>query len=202
MKSSGPNVKPNEETLIPISSTKKATITSSVVDSTLSSTSSIAKILPTGILFVFQALSNLLLINSQECKTSDKYLVGVIVGILGIACFFFSLVDTFTDASTGKVHYGIATINGLATGNGIKPSNLSEYKIKPKDFVYAAMAVLVFCVIALTDQNVVHCLYPSEEENIQKVYQALLVALGALSGVIAVKLPSKRQGITSPVTTR
>ncbi|XP_057870602.1 protein DMP6-like [Cryptomeria japonica] len=152
MKQSGANVKSNEESVIPIS-----------VNSTLSLASKIAKILPTGILFVFQALSNLLS-NSQGCQTSDKYLVGVVVGILAIACFFFSLVDTFTDAST-------------------------------------AIAVLVFCVKALTDQNVVHCLYPSEEANIQKIYQALLVALGALSGVIVVKIPSKRQGITSPVTT-
>ncbi|GLJ42837.1 hypothetical protein SUGI_0887990 [Cryptomeria japonica] len=117
MKQSGANVKSNEESVIPIS-----------VNSTLSLASKIAKILPTGILFVFQALSNLLS-NSQGCQTSDKYLVGVVVGILAIACFFFSLVDTFTDASTGKVYYGIATIKGLTTGNEIKPSNESEYKI-------------------------------------------------------------------------
>ncbi|GLJ42832.1 hypothetical protein SUGI_0887940 [Cryptomeria japonica] len=199
MKHSSCNVKSDEESLLPISSKKTTTTASSVVNSTLSSASNIAKILPTGILFVFQALSNLLS-NSQECQTSDKYLVGVVVAILGIACFFFSLVDTFTDASTGKVYYGIATVKGLATGNEIKPSIESDYKIKSKDLVHAAMAVLVFCVIALTDQNVVHCLYPSEEANIQKIYQALLVALGALSGVVVVKLPSKRQGITSPVT--
>ncbi|GLJ42825.1 hypothetical protein SUGI_0887840 [Cryptomeria japonica] len=130
MKQSGGNVKSNEESLIPISSKQTTTTSSSVVNSTLSLASKIAKILPTGILFVFQALSNLLS-NSQGCQTSDKYLVGVVVGILGIACFFFSLVDTFTDASTGKVYYGIATIKGLTTGNQIKPSNESEYLKKP-----------------------------------------------------------------------
>ena len=196
MKPSGPN----EETIITISSKETAKTTLSVVNSTLSSASNIAKILPTGLLFVFQALSNLLP-NNEECETEDKYLVGVVVGILGITCIFLSLMDTFTDASTGKVHYGIATINGIASTNGIKPSNESEYQIKSKDLVHAAMAVLVFLLIALTDQTVVHCLYPSEEDNIQKVYQALLVAVGALSGVIVVKLPSKRQGISSPVTT-
>ncbi|GLJ42831.1 hypothetical protein SUGI_0887930 [Cryptomeria japonica] len=161
MKQSSRNVKSNEKSLIPSSSKKTTTSTSSVVNSTLSSASNIAKILPTGILFVFQAFSNLLS-SGKECQTSDKYSVGVVVGILGIACFFFSLVDTFTDASTGKVYYGIATVKGLATGNEIKPSNESEYKIKSKDLVHAAMAVFVFCVIALTDQKVVHCLYPSE----------------------------------------
>ncbi|KAH9306283.1 hypothetical protein KI387_010687, partial [Taxus chinensis] len=194
-------MKPNGDILLPLYSTKKTSSTSSgLVNTALSSVSNIAKILPTGILFVFQALSNLLS-NNGVCQKSDKIFVGVMVGILGIACFILSLIDTFTDDSTGEVHYGIATINGIATGTKNKPCNESEYRIKLKDFVHAAVAVLVFAVMALTDQNVVQCLYPSEENNIKKMYQALLVAVGAASGAIFVKFPSKRQGISSPVRT-
>ncbi|GLJ42810.1 hypothetical protein SUGI_0887650 [Cryptomeria japonica] len=92
-------------------SSSTETTTTKVVNSTLSSASNITKILPTGILFVFQAFSNLLYDNG-DCQKSNKALVGIAVGILGIACFVLSFVDTFTDSSTGKLHYGIATLNG------------------------------------------------------------------------------------------
>ncbi|GLJ42820.1 hypothetical protein SUGI_0887750 [Cryptomeria japonica] len=84
--------------------------------------------------------------NDSHClRPSNKVLVGIAVGILGIACFILSLVDTFTDSSTGKVHYGIATLNGLATGSKVKPSNESNYKITLKDLFHAALAVCRVC---------------------------------------------------------
>uniref|UniRef100_A0A0D6QRF5 Uncharacterized protein n=1 Tax=Araucaria cunninghamii TaxID=56994 RepID=A0A0D6QRF5_ARACU len=189
-----------EEGVKTSTSSSSDTTTSKAVNTTLSSASSIAKILPTGILFVFQAFSNLLS-NNGDCQKSNKVLVAVVVAILGIACFVLSLVDTFTDSSTGKVSYGIATINGIATTSKVKPSNASDYKITWKDFLHASLAVVVFAVMALTDQNVVQCLYPSAESNINKVLQALPIALSGASSVISALLPSKRQGITSPVTT-
>ncbi|GLJ42811.1 hypothetical protein SUGI_0887660 [Cryptomeria japonica] len=182
------------------SSSTEAT-TSKVVNTTLSSASNITKILPTGILFLFQALSNLLSDNG-DCITSNKVLVGIAVGILGIACFVLSLVDTFTDSYTGKVHYGIATLNGLATVSKLKPSNLSNYKITLKGLFHAALAVAVFVVMALTDQNIVQCLYPSAESNIKKMYKALPVVMNAVSSALLVLFPSKRQGISSPVSTK
>ncbi|XP_057846984.1 protein DMP3-like [Cryptomeria japonica] len=164
-------------------SSSTETTTTKVVNTTLSSASNITKILPTGILFVFQALSNLLSDNG-DCQKSNKVLVGIAV-----------------DSSTGKVHYGIATLNGLATGSKVKPSNESNYKIKLKDLFHAALAVVVFIVMALTDQNIVQCLYPSAESNIKKIYKALPVVVSALSSVILIFRPSNRQGISSPVST-
>ncbi|XP_057846977.2 protein DMP3-like [Cryptomeria japonica] len=181
-------------------SSSTETTTTKVVNTTLSSASNITKILPTGILFVFQALSNLLSDNG-DCKTSNKVLVSIAVGILGIACFILSLVDTFTDSSTGKVHYGIATLNGLATGSKVKPSNESNYKITLKDLFHATLAVVVFAVMALTDQNIVQCLYPSAESNIRKMYKAIPIVVSAVSSAILVLFPCKRQGISSPVST-
>ncbi|GLJ42801.1 hypothetical protein SUGI_0887470 [Cryptomeria japonica] len=182
------------------SSSSSETTKTTAVNSTLSSASNISKVLPTGILFLFQAFSNLVS-NNGNCTKSNKVVIGIIVGILGIACFVLLLVDTFTDSSTGKVHYGIATSNGLATGSKVKPSNESNYKITLKDLFHAALAVVVFAVMALTDQNIVQCLYPSAESNIKKMYKALPVVVSALSSVILVLRPSNRQGISSPVTT-
>uniref|UniRef100_A0A0C9RT25 TSA: Wollemia nobilis Ref_Wollemi_Transcript_14239_971 transcribed RNA sequence n=1 Tax=Wollemia nobilis TaxID=56998 RepID=A0A0C9RT25_9CONI len=193
-------VKALEEGLTTSTSSSSDTTTKTAVNTALSSTSRIAKILPTGILFVFQAFSNLLS-NYGNCQKSNKALVAVAVAILGIACFVLSFVDTFTDSSTGKVYYGIATINGIATTSKVKPSNASDYKIKWKDFLHASLAVLVFAVMALTNQNVVQCLYPSAETNVKKVFQVLPIALSGASSVIFLLLPSKRQGITTPVTT-
>ncbi|KAH9296809.1 hypothetical protein KI387_028491, partial [Taxus chinensis] len=116
---------------------------------------------------------------SSPTMATAKHVVGIIVGILVIACFVLSLIDTFTDSSTGKVYYGIATINGIATGNKAKPSNESDYKIKLKDWMHAALAVVVFCVFAFTDENIVQCLYPSRETNIQNMYKALPLVVSA-----------------------
>ncbi|GLJ42821.1 hypothetical protein SUGI_0887760 [Cryptomeria japonica] len=147
-------------------SSSTETTTTKVVNTTLSSASNITKILPTGILFVFQALSNLLSDNG-DCQKSNKVLVGIAV----------------------------------ATGSKVKPSNESNYKIKLKDLFHAALAVVVFIVMALTDQNIVQCLYPSAESNIKKIYKALPVVVSALSSVILIFRPSNRQGISSPVST-
>ncbi|GLJ42822.1 hypothetical protein SUGI_0887800 [Cryptomeria japonica] len=189
--------KGNEELLLTSSTT---TTTSKEGNYILSTASKLSKSLPTGVLFVLQALSNLIT-NNGECGKSNHILVGVVLGILGILCFVISLTDTFKDASTGKVHCGIATINGIATGNKVKPANKSEYRLKMKDLVHAAVALVVFSVMALTNQNIVLCLYPSAQSSINKVLQAVPIVVIGVSSVIVVLVPSKRNGITSLVTT-
>jgi len=160
--------------------------------------------LPTGVIFVFQMLSNLLSHNG-DCGKGNKVLVGICLGILGIVCFILSFSDTFTD-SNGKVHYGIATKSGIVTiGSGkskSKPSNVSEYQLTLKDFLVAGLAVLVFAVVSLTDKNVVQCLYPSAQSSINKWVQALPLAASVVTGAVFALFPSKRQGISHPVTTK
>lgn len=177
------------------------TTTAKVIGYLLSSVSNLAKTLPTGMVFVFQVLSNLLSENG-ECGKSNKILVAICLGILGIVRFILSFTDTFTDEN-GEVHYGIATRSGLVTiGSIAKPSNESDYKVGLKDFLAAGLAVLVFAVVSLTDKNVVQCLYPSAQSSIHKWVQALPVAMTVVASAVFVIFPSNRQGISHPVTTK
>ncbi|GLJ42797.1 hypothetical protein SUGI_0887420 [Cryptomeria japonica] len=173
-----------------------------LVPSTLSN---LSKHLPTGVLFVFQALSNLIA-SDKTCRKWHKILVPCILGILAIASFILSLTDTFKDDSTGKVqiHYGIATKSGLATmgsrKNKIKPPLEKDYKLKFVDLLHSSLAVVVFAVLALTDKNIVNCFYPSAEDSINKILQALPLIVSFGSCVVFGLFPSKRQGICHPVT--
>jgi hypothetical protein len=187
-----------------LSTSDKETSATKAVTYSLSSLSNLAKMLPTGVVFVFQILSNVISHNG-DCGKGNKVLVGICVGILGIVCFVLSFSDTFTD-SDGKVHYGIATKSGIATiGSGkskVKPSNVSNYKLTLKDFLVAGLAVLLFAVVSLTDKNVVQCLYPSAQSSINKWIQALPVVVSAATGAVFVLFPSNRQGISHPVATK
>jgi len=188
---------------LPVTNDNEKT-TTNVASSSLSYVSTLAKMLPTGVLFIFQILSNLLSQNG-DCGKGNKILVGVCLGILGIVCFLLSFFDTFKDGN-GKVHYGIATTSGLTTvssgKNKVKPSNETDYKLELKDFLGAVVAVLVFAVVSLTDKNVVQCLYPSAQSRINKWVQALPVAVGVVSSAVCVLWPCKRQGLSHPVTTK
>lgn len=182
-------------------STTTKTSTTKAVSSYLSN---LAKMLPTCVIFVFQMLSNLISQNG-DCQKGNKILVGICLGILGVVCFILSFSDTFI-GSDGKVHYGIATKSGLATiGSGkskVKPLNESDYQLRLKDFLVAGLAVLVFAVVSLTDKNVVQCLYPSAQSSIHKWVQALPLAVSLGTSVVFAMIPSNRQGISHPVTTK
>lgn len=188
---------------LPITNDTEKTTTNAASYS-LSSVSNLAKMLPTGVVFIFHVLSNLLSVNG-DCGKGSKISVGVCLGILGMVCFLLSFFDTFKD-SNGKVHYGIATTSGMMTvssrKNKVKPSNETDYKLELKDFLGAVLAVVVFAVVSLTDKNVVQCLYPSAQSRINKWIQALPVAVSIVSSAVCVLSPSKRQGISHPVTTK
>ncbi|GLJ42798.1 hypothetical protein SUGI_0887430 [Cryptomeria japonica] len=140
-------------------------------------------------------ISNLIA-SEKTCGKWNKILVACLLGILAIASFILSLTDTFKDDSTGKVqvHYGIATKSGLVTiassKNKIKPPMENDYKLKFMDLVHSSLAVVVFAVLALTDKNIVNCLYPSAEDNINKILQALPPIVSFVSCVIFALFPS------------
>jgi len=183
------------------SSTDNETTTTKVISYILSSVSNLAKMMPTGVIFVFQMLSNLLSKNG-DCGKGNKILLGICLGILGIVCFILAFTDTFTDKN-GNVHYGIATRSGLVTiGSKAKPSNESDYKVGLKDFLAAGLAVMVFAFVSLSDKNVVQCLYPSAQSSIHKWVQVLPLAVSVVISAVFVIFPSKRQGIGNPVTTK
>eukprot|EP01018_Ginkgo_biloba_P039685 Gb_14176 [translate_table: standard] len=175
--------------------------TTNTLHYTLSTTSNLAKMLPTGVVFMFQTLSNLLS-NEGDCGKGNKILTGVLLGILGIVCFISSFTDTFED--NGKVHYGIATTSGLATlthKNKKQKRKDSAYKLNWKDWMHATLAVVVYAVMALSDKSVVHCLYPSAQSKINKLVQALPLAVTFITSALFAKVPSTRQGVGHPVTT-
>ncbi|KAE8075894.1 hypothetical protein FH972_014577 [Carpinus fangiana] len=63
----------------------------------------------------------------------------------------------------GKVRHGLATFRGLWVIDGL-PVNAEEaakYRLRLVDFFHAFMSVLVFAAVALFDQNVVKCFYPT-----------------------------------------
>ncbi|GLJ42799.1 hypothetical protein SUGI_0887440 [Cryptomeria japonica] len=170
-----------------------------------STLSNLSKVLPTGVLFVFEAFSNLIA-SDKTCGKWNKILVASFLGILAITSFILSLTDTFKDDSTGKVqvHYGIATKTGLVTiassKSKIKPPLETDYKLKFMDLLHSSLAVVVFVVLALTDKNIVNCLYPSAEDSINKLLEAMPLIVSFVSCVVFSLFPSKRQGISHPVT--
>ncbi|XP_059067407.1 protein DMP2-like [Cryptomeria japonica] len=210
--------KENEELLLTSSTTKT---TSKEGNYILSIASKLSKALPTGILFVLQALSNLIN-NNGESRTaaylrnrspssalhqSIPYEVWFgyppsvrHLRIFGSTCYALIPKDK-RNASTGKVHCGISTINGIATCNKVKLGKKSDYRLKVNDLMHAAVALVVFTVMALTNQNIVQCLYPSAQSNINKVLQVVPIVVIGVSSVIVGLVPSKLNGITSPVTT-
>eukprot|EP01018_Ginkgo_biloba_P039688 Gb_04259 [translate_table: standard] len=180
---------------------KGGNTTTKILHYSLSTTSNFVKMLPTGVVFMFQTLSNLLS-NEGDCGKGNKVLTGVFLGILGIACFISSFTDTFED--NGKVHYGIATTTGLATlthKNKKQKRKDSACKLNWKDWMHATLAVVVYAVMVLSDKTVVQCLYPSAQSKINKLVQALPLAVAFATSALFAIFPSTRQGTSHPVTT-
>jgi hypothetical protein len=66
--------------------------------------------------------------------------------------------------------------------------------------MHALMSILVFAAIALFDQNVVDCFYPSPSTKAQEVLTALPVGIGALCSMLFIVFPTKRHGIGFPLS--
>ncbi|GLJ42800.1 hypothetical protein SUGI_0887450 [Cryptomeria japonica] len=101
-----------------------------------STLSNLSKLLPTGVMFIFMSLSNLIA-SDKTCGNWNKFMVASFLGILAIAPFLMTLTDTFKDESTGKVQvrYGIVTKSGFKsiTMSKNKPSNEDEFKLNKMD---------------------------------------------------------------------
>ncbi|XP_027172145.1 protein DMP7-like [Coffea eugenioides] len=103
----------------------------------------------------------------------------------------------------GKVRYGMATFRGLWIIDGsitVSPEDAPKYRIKFIDFFHAFMSVLVFGAVAMFDQNVINCFYPSRSEEAQEFLTALPVFVGIVCSIIFVVFPTKRHGIGFPLS--
>ncbi|KAE8670383.1 hypothetical protein F3Y22_tig00112159pilonHSYRG00377 [Hibiscus syriacus] len=132
------------------SSSKTASPSStSISDRTLTGLGNLIKLLPTGTVFVFQFL-NPVLTNYGHCSPVNKVLTSILIALCGFSCAFSCFTDSYEDGD-GRVHYGIAIVNGLWPSSG--SVGLSKYKLRVGDFVHVFFSVIVFAVLSLLDSN-------------------------------------------------
>ncbi|KAH7676838.1 Protein DMP protein [Dioscorea alata] len=172
----------------------------SIGDLTFKGFGDLIKLLPTGTVFLFQFL-NPLLTNAGHCNTFNKYLSGLLLFVCSFSCCFSSFTDSYT-GSDGKVYYGIVTKKGMWSFSdpNARSIDLSKYKLRFGDFVHSSLALVVFAVIALLDNNTVSCFYPSLETQEKTLMTILPTIVGGLSSFVFMLFPNNRHGIGYPAT--
>ncbi|KAM0061017.1 putative protein DMP [Helianthus debilis subsp. tardiflorus] len=172
------------------------------ISQTFLSTAHLANLLPTGSVLAFQLLSPMFT-NQGVCDPMSRGLTVSFVALFGLLCFLLNFTDSFTDKD-GNVCYGFATINGLYVIDGnitLPPEIAAKYRLRFVDLMHAFMSIMVFTAVALFDQNVVNCFYPSPSDEIKELLRALPVGLGVVFSMLFVLFPTQRHGIGFPVTT-
>ncbi|KAL8205160.1 hypothetical protein R6Q57_008711 [Mikania cordata] len=200
------NVK-NEE--VPLLVTKQVlpepiekTLIQKAISQTFQSTAHLANLLPTGSVLAFQLLSPIFT-NQGACDPMSRGLTAALVGLCGLSCFLLSFTDSFKDQD-GNICYGFASINGMCVIDGntsLPPELAAKYRLRFIDLMHAFMSIMVFASVALFDQDVVNCFYPSPSDETRELLTALPVGFGVLFSMLFVVFPTQRHGIGFPVTT-
>ncbi|XP_027348495.1 protein DMP4-like [Abrus precatorius] len=173
------------------------------INQTFQSTAHLSNLLPTGTVLSFQILSPIVT-NQGNCDSVSKLMTATLVALCGASCFLLCFSDSFRD-NKGNVCYGFATLRGFWVVDGsttLPPELAAKYRLRFIDFMHAVMAILVFAAIALFDQNVVNCLFPSPSDETQEVLTALPVVIGVLCSMLFVAFPTQRHGIGFPLSTK
>ncbi|KAF6155895.1 hypothetical protein GIB67_039226 [Kingdonia uniflora] len=172
------------------------------INQTFKSTAHLANLLPTGSVLAFQLLAPIFT-NQGMCDTVSRSLTAGLITLCGISCFILCLTDSFRDGK-GKVVYGLATFKGLwvIDGSGaISPELAGMYRLKFIDFLHAFMSILVFAAVALFDQNVVNCFYPTPSEQTKELLTSLPVGIGVICSMMKKKLAESDPKYDSMVRT-
>ncbi|XP_023518280.1 protein DMP4-like [Cucurbita pepo subsp. pepo] len=188
-----------ETTSIP--SRGKKTLIQKAVSQTFQGTAHLANLLPTGTVLAFQLLSPIFT-NEGNCDSVSRYLASALVGFCGLSCFLMSFTDSFRD-SQGNVCYGFATFRGLWVIDGsvdLPDVAAAKYRVRFIDFLHAFMSILVFCAVALFDENVVNCFYPSPSNAAKEILTSLPVGIGVVCSMLFVLFPTRRHGIGFPIS--
>lgn len=82
------------------------------------------------------------------------------------------------------------------------PEVAARYRLRFMDFVHAFMSVLVFGAVALFDQNVVKCFYPTPSDEVKELLTNLPVGIGVLCSMMFVAFPTERHGIGFPLSAK
>ncbi|KAI4296811.1 hypothetical protein L6164_036734 [Bauhinia variegata] len=168
---------------------------------TFQSTGHLANLLPTGSVLAFQLLSPIFT-NLGFCDSVSRYMTAGLVALCGASCFLLCFTDSFRD-SKGNIIYGFATFRGLwiIDGSTTLPAELAaRYPLRFIDFMHAIMSILVFGAIALFDQNVVNCFFPTPSTETQEMLTALPVGIGVICSMLFVVFPTQRHGIGFPLS--
>ncbi|XP_043711957.1 protein DMP4-like [Telopea speciosissima] len=171
-----------------------------VINTILSGTARLNVLLPTATILAFTIFAPLLT-NDGKCDNFNRWLMAVFLGISAASCVFFTFTDSFRTAS-GRLYYGIATINGIWTfnyGGRKRPCRPSDYKLRWADLFHASLSLIAFLTFAGSNYDVVLCYYPSMP---RMVTNTVPLVVGFVISVLFVVFPSKRRGIGYPFLLR
>lgn len=177
------------------------TLVQKAISQTFQSTAHLANLLPTGTVLAFQLLAPIFS-NLGECDPVSRLMTAGLVVLCGASAFLVSFTDSFRDKN-GDVCYGVATLTGLWVIDGsakLPNEEADKYRLRFIDIVHAFMSVFLFLAIALFDQNVVSCFYPTPSDEAQEVLTALPVGIGVMCSLLFVVFPTKRHGIGFPLS--
>ncbi|KAG8386845.1 hypothetical protein BUALT_Bualt03G0191400 [Buddleja alternifolia] len=180
------------------------TASQKVVRKAFKGTAHLSNLLPTGSVLTFQVLSPVIT-HEGKCKSfvSQTTTLGLL-GLCAVSCFILCFTDSFRD-ERGKVRYGLATFRGLWVMDAsatLPPADAVKFRLRFGDFFHALMSILVFGAVAMLDNNVINCLYPSPTEEDLEILKALPVAVGVVCSVFFLLFPTKRHGIGFPLSRR
>jgi len=179
---------------------KPKTRTQKAIRKTFKGSFRLSSLLPSGSVLIFEMLSPILT-NRGECK-SFQYHLGTfcLVALVGISCFFMHFIDSVKD-ERGKIRYGFATFKGIWIMDGsmtLSPEEAAKYRVGFVDFLHAFMGISVFMAVALLDQNVVDCFFPTPSEEIKRLLVRLPIGIGIVCSLLFFCFPSKRNVVVSP----
>ncbi|KAG6491526.1 protein DMP3-like [Zingiber officinale] len=188
------------------------------MEKALSSASNLVKLLPSGTVLAFQALTPTFS-NRGECHTPNRYLTAALIHVCALTCAFLSFTDTLRGRD-GKLYYGVATLSGFRLFNydddddaaaaavvsggdihGAGPTTLvaeeelRRHRVRLLDCVHAVFSVVMFLTVAFSDSDVVNCFFPEAGENARQLLINLPLGAGFMSGVVFIVFPTTRKGI-------
>lgn len=168
----------------------------------LTSTASLANLLPTGTVLAFQLLAPTFT-NHGACDATTALLTRILLAVLAASCVLASFTDSLKGPD-GRVYYGVATHRGLWLLDyppGAPAPDTSRYRLAIIDAVHAVLSVAVFGVVAARDKNVVSCFYgPSPAKETAEALDIVPLGIGMLCSLLFVVFPTRRHGIGYPVT--
>ncbi|WOL18857.1 hypothetical protein Cni_G27654 [Canna indica] len=176
-----------------------------VIDKTLSSAANLVKLLPSGTVLAFQALSPPFS-NRGVCHASNKYLTAALVLFCALACALLSFTDSLKGRD-GKLYYGVATFKGFYVLNyeggddGEQDEqhkvfdDLRRYRLRLLDCVHAVFAVVMFLTVAFSDTDVVSCFFPVAGDDMRQLLINLPMGAGFMASIVFLIFPTTRKGI-------